>query len=1297
MERSGKTIGSAVMRTILLAFGVSGVAAGADAPKPWAPPPAAEGAPLTPCHVRLVDYGDDFAWNYQDTTYRGLPQRGTIVRDVDVDGDDQTGDDSVGYFEFSLNKPLNPVPPTWDLEASGAVFYGGFAGFFADSKGQSRLSEMGTNVDHSGDNINLMAYSAGGPFRAYGVWLWKKEDFLNGGDRHRVSFDERSRMALHVSRYWQGLDEGRWVVCDGERFYISESTFAGCNRGHGATHTVRPVETRWAPYDPRAPYHIVFDKENARFEEHDFSDIQIVGYYLARDTFDKVPGVGVKLYAFETCATVHRPSRPSETLGMVEVPAGNLQLPGGGDIEAPAFYMSRTEVPYCVWQSVHRWAVSTMYALEPGYIMDRDGDMGSMDRGSYPHGADEPATDMTWLDAVAWCNALSELEGAEPVYYCDPEFKQILRQTMERSFPDRPFMPVVHVKWDANGYRLPTPAEWILAARGTAPDPDTAWVSANADDRTHPVGTRKPNEPGLHDMLGNAWEWVWDAGEAYDSSVEGFRVSHTVLGGDFHYPADPRAQAASPYGDLPGDGNGNIGFRVVRRLGAEARPALGPLPAGDGFHRPGDAYPVPAWKFAADERTEGKQPEPVAAPLLDMADIPSGVLPRSKDLQVTLSAFFMARNETRYSEWKTVYDWAVARGYTFNHHGDMGSMDFETGRHMHGPDEPVTDINWRDAVAWCNALSEIEGRRPCYYSGADRGAVYRRSPPGRLLMMHLSDYVRAIRSGLRRPARIYVDWSADGYRLPTETEWEYACRAGAGTRYPWGKDLDEAPAWYVANSGGTTHPVGEKESNAFGLNDMIGNVFEWCWDASGGCDPTPPAYDPYDIRNPKGANKAFTEGIAFAVRGASFRFGRKAGHLTSGKRYKCKASCGYPEIGFRVVRCEAGTHPVDGNEVVEVMHLDIDPATAATDPLQGSTYRGNMHRTGVYRASGVPELHGVRWRFKTDDAAALSPPVAVDGRVYVGAADGHCYALDAETGKEVWRLKTRGPILDAPTVAAGTVYLGSGDGCVYALDAASGEVRWKATIARASEVPVPPALAYGAVISYFAVNPWHGSLVALEPETGRQICVFRALKGSPQPRTAFAVEQGHLLFDRNMNTQTAAVNLRTGRTRLLNSKQGTASVTCAIAGGRVYAVSVGRAGVEGAEFNTGKHVWQARVLEPGASPDEAAHHAIRTSPATWEGLVLVGSDDSHLYAFEGLRSGKRVWSLQTGDKVHGSPVVADGIVYFGSHDQHIYAADARTGELKWKFKTGGPVAKSACVGEGVVYVVSDDGCLYALH
>jgi len=149
---------------------------------------------------------------------------------------------------------------------------------------------------------------------------------------------------------------------------------------------------------------------------------------------------------------------------------------------------------------------------------------------------------------------------------------------------------------------------------------------------------------------------------------------------------------------------------------------------------------------------------------------------------------------------------------------------------------PVIEVTWYDAAAYCNWLSEKMGLTPCY-----RG------------------------SG----KTIQCDFSANGYRLPTEAEWEYAARGGAkslGFAYA-GSDNPDEVAWYAANSGGVMHPVGQKKPNELGLYDMSGNLYEWCWDwysadyyaASPADDPKGPASPPV-VLTPRGPERVRRSG-----------------------------------------------------------------------------------------------------------------------------------------------------------------------------------------------------------------------------------------------------------------------------------------------------------------------------------------------------------------------------------------------------------------------------------------------------
>ena len=181
----------------------------------------------------------------------------------------------------------------------------------------------------------------------------------------------------------------------------------------------------------------------------------------------------------------------------------------------------------------------------------------------------------------------------------------------------------------------------------------------------------------------------------------------------------------------------------------------------------------------------------------------------------------------------------------------------ENSSNFSGTNLPVEMVTWYNAVQFCNALSEEEGLTPCYDESTWE-----------------------------------CDFSANGYRLPTETEWEYACRAGTETKYYTGdSESDCADAgWYAGNSSYTTHPVGQKTPNAWGLYDMHGNVFEWChdWYDSGYYSSSPSA-------DPTGPTSG-----SFRVRRGGSMTNNKLG-CTSSYRLQAFPSDTFNDLGFRVV------------------------------------------------------------------------------------------------------------------------------------------------------------------------------------------------------------------------------------------------------------------------------------------------------------------------------------------------------------------------------------------------------------
>jgi formylglycine-generating enzyme required for sulfatase activity len=206
----------------------------------------------------------------------------------------------------------------------------------------------------------------------------------------------------------------------------------------------------------------------------------------------------------------------------------------------------------------------------------------------------------------------------------------------------------------------------------------------------------------------------------------------------------------------------------------------------------------------------------------------------------------------------------------------MGSNpSFHNGKEIQG-NLPVEQVSWYDAIVFCNKLSMKEGLSPAYrINGSTDPAVWGRVPAGSNPTWNAVEIVA----------------NANGYRLPTEAQWEYACRAETTTAYNTGDTISDNTGWYIVNSGNVTHEVGLKPPNAWGLYDMHGNVWEWCWDWYETTYPSEAQTDPSGSATPK-SFRVLRGGFATA----SIRYMRSACRYTynpAGKNFS---------FGLRVIR-----------------------------------------------------------------------------------------------------------------------------------------------------------------------------------------------------------------------------------------------------------------------------------------------------------------------------------------------------------------------------------------------------------
>jgi formylglycine-generating enzyme required for sulfatase activity len=478
-----------------------------------------------------------------------------------------------------------------------------------------------------------------------------------------------------------------------------------------------------------------------------------------------------------------------------------------------AFYMGTCEVTKAEWDEVRTWGLSNGYTDLP---------VGSGKAGTHP------VHSITWNMILKWCNARSEKEGLRPVYYTNDAQTTIYKKGSVNVTNEQ-------VNWNANGYRLPTEAEWEKAARGGLSNKRFPWgdtishsqanyfaSSSYAYDLsrsvnnchptyatgdtpyTSPVGAFPANGYGLHDMAGNVWEFCWDWYGDYESgsqtnprgSTSGtYRVyrggSWISSGGDIH-----RCRVANRDFLIPPFKYGDVGFRVVTVNSADGPggPYYPPTPGVDDFAL------IPQGAFTMGDSLDSYSDAPTRT--------------------VTLNAFYMGKYEVTKAEWDEVRTWGLSNGYT-----DLAAGSGKASDH------PVQSINWYMMVKWCNARSQKEGFTPVYYTNDAQTTIYK--------------------TGSVNVTNAQVKWSASGYRLPTEAEWEKAARGGlSGKRFPWSDTISHSQANYYAGNGYSYHlgnagryhpdyddqiapytsPVGDLAANGYGLHDMAGNVLEFCWD-----------------------------------------------------------------------------------------------------------------------------------------------------------------------------------------------------------------------------------------------------------------------------------------------------------------------------------------------------------------------------------------------------------------------------------------------------------------------------------
>ncbi len=379
---------------------------------------------------------------------------------------------------------------------------------------------------------------------------------------------------------------------------------------------------------------------------------------------------------------------------------------------------------------------------------------------------------------------------------------------------------------------------------------------------------------------------------------------------------------------------------------------------------------------------------------------------------------------------------------------------------------------------------------------------------------------------------------------------------------------------------------------------------------------------------------------------------------------------------------------------------------------EGSMEGANLQRTRALMAPGLKLPKGLIWAssrlfvikdetYITGQNGILSyamwipnrhyftDPIVADGFMYFSMFnnDACLFAVDARTGKDVWRFRSKNTAFSIPTIAGDLVYVGDKGGNLYALNSKTGKEQWKykgkGKRFDMSAAAVSDGILYFNSSEFFDVTgqqPYFNSdesLYAIDAQTGQEKWVFKAKGILTTPAfkdgTAYTTSKSGFLY---------AIDMRSGREKW-KLDVGKPLYAPSIADGLVYVVdSIGR--IIAVEADTGTEKWRTgKEIKVG------------TLLAHSNGSVYFGGIENSLVAIDSLLGSKK-WQYTT-SKPCNSPVVADKIVYFPCGDQVLYAVDALDGKEKWKYKNPDGTTSAPVLSDNVLFFVDRKGYAYAIN
>jgi len=338
-------------------------------------------------------------------------------------------------------------------------------------------------------------------------------------------------------------------------------------------------------------------------------------------------------------------------------------------------------------------------------------------------------------------------------------------------------------------------------------------------------------------------------------------------------------------------------------------------------------------------------------------------------------------------------------------------------------------------------------------------------------------------------------------------------------------------------------------------------------------------------------------------------------------------------------------------------------------------FHGDQAQSGFVLGE-LPDELSLQWRFQAGDEVRSSPAI-VKGKVYVGSSDKHIYAIDVQTGKNVWSKVLDDMIEASPTVVDNVVYIGTLNGTLYALDSESGKEQWKYSTNDKVTGGVNWFRDTGGGLNILA-GSYDSVLYCIDAQKGELLWTYETgnyINGSP------AVNEKHSVFggcDAVIHIISPSDGKKTGEIDTGAYIAGSAAIN----GDYVY---IGN--YEGellkASLTTHEVIWRYTI----------GNDSFISSPAVTDEAVLIGGGDMNIHCVDNQTGGVR-WTYKTLDAVNSSPVIVSDKVLTGSDDGRLYLLSLADGKLLWTYETGQSITSSPAVADGMVVVGCDDGKVY---